>query len=259
MSDRLSDQKTLDRIRELQARRREIMALPAEEALARILSDPQPAALVHAFPESDFYILVHEIGPEDALPVLALASDRQWDHLVDLEGWARDRMEVTGATRWMNLLMEADPRRFVRWFLTERSGFGELYLFHTVEVRMREHDQDPSDFGEGFFTFDDVYYLRLLKLPPGPEESAMGEAEHHTFLMKLLERLAEHDHPRFQNLVTEAAKRHPGRKRGGRVPLAQCAPGRNGDRSLRRGDRHLSAGRARGAAAPCARGPAGRG
>jgi hypothetical protein len=205
MSDRLSDQRTLDRIRELQARRREIMALPSDEALARILSDPQPAALVHAFPESDFYILVHEIGPEDALPVLALASDRQWDHLVDLEGWARDRMEVTGATRWMNLLMEADPRRFVRWFLNERSGFGELYLFHTVEVRMREHDQDPSEFGEGFFTFDDVYYLRLLKLPPGPEESAMGEAEHHTFLMKLLERLAEHDHPRFQNLVTESS------------------------------------------------------
>ena len=101
MSDRVSDQKTLDRIRELQARRREIMALPSDEALARILSDPQPAALVHAFPESDFYILVHEIGPEDALPVLALASDRQWDHLVDLEGWARDRMEVTGATPYV--------------------------------------------------------------------------------------------------------------------------------------------------------------
>ncbi len=205
MEDHLPDRNPSDRIRELQTQRAEIMALPPEEALERILSHPQPAALVHSFPESDFYLLVHEIGPEDALPVLALASDRQWDHMVDLEGWARDRMEVTGVTRWMNLLLEAEPRRFTRWFLNERTGFGELYLFHTVEVRMREHDQDPSELGEGFFTFDGVYYLRLLKLPPGPEESAMSEAERNAFLTKLLERLAGHDHTLFQNLLLESS------------------------------------------------------
>jgi hypothetical protein len=205
MEDNLPDRKTLDPIRKLQAKRAEIMALPPEEALARILSDPQPAALVHSFPESDFYMLVHEIGPEDALPVLALASDRQWDHLVDLEGWSHDRMEVTGVTRWMNLLMEAEPRRFTRWFLNERTGFGELYLFHTVEVRVREHDQDPSELGEGFFTFDGVYYLRPLKLPLGAEESAVGEAERNAFLTKLLERLAGHDHTLFQNILLESS------------------------------------------------------
>jgi hypothetical protein len=205
MTDRSPDRITIDRNRDLQAKRREIMSLPPEDALTRILSDPQPAALVHSFPESDFYILVHEIGPEDALPVLALASERQWDHLVDLEGWTRDRVEVTGVTRWMNLLMEAEPRRFVRWFLNARSGFGELYLFHTVEVRLREHDQDPSDFGDGFFTFDDVYYLRFLKPLPGPAESAMGEAERDAFLTKLLRRLVEHDHARFRDLVLESS------------------------------------------------------
>jgi len=205
MTDRLPQPDILEQIRELQTKRRAIMALPPEEALERILSDRQPAALVHSLPESDFYLLVNEIGPEDALPLLALASDRQWDHLVDLEGWARDRMEVTGVTRWLNLLMESDPRRFVRWLLNTRSGLSELYLFHTVEVRMREHDQDPSDFGEGFFTFDGVYYMRLLKLPQGPEESAMGEAEHNAFLVKLLERLAEQDHALFQGLLLESS------------------------------------------------------
>lgn len=205
MNDRPSDSKTLERIRELQVKRGEIMALPPDRALERILSDPQPAALVHSFPESDFYLLVNEIGPEDALPMLALASDRQWDHLVDLEAWTRDRVEVTGVTRWMHLLMEADPRRFVRWLLNERTAFAELVLFHTVEVRVREHDQDPSEFGEGFFTFDGVYYLRLLKLPPGPDASALGETERNAFLMKLLQRLAEQDHARYQNLVVESS------------------------------------------------------
>jgi hypothetical protein len=204
MIDQLPDPPIRERAQALQAKRNEILALPPEQALERILSDPQPAALVHSFPESDFYFLVHDIGPEDALPLLALASDKQWDHLIDLESWARDRIEVNHLTRWMNLLMEADPKRFIRWFLNERLAFGEFYLFHTIEVRIREHDQDPSDFGEGFFTLDQVYYMRLLKMPPLSEDSVIGEEEREAFLMKLLQRLAEHDHLLFQSVLLEA-------------------------------------------------------
>ncbi len=194
-----------ERVAALQAKRSEILSLPPEHALERILSDPQPAALVHSFPEPDLYFLVHDIGPEDALPLLALASNKQWDHLVDLETWARDRIEVNHLTRWMSLLMEADPKRFIRWFLGDRLGIGEFYLFHTIEVRIREHDQDPSELGEGFFTLDQVYYMRFLNLPPRAEGSAIGEEERKTFLMKLLQHLAEHDHSLFQGLLLEAS------------------------------------------------------
>jgi hypothetical protein len=188
----------------LRAKRSEILSLPPEEALERILSDPQPAALVHSFPESDLYLLVHDIGPADALPLLALASDKQWDHIVDLESWARDRIEVNHLTRWMSLLMEADPKRFTRWFLKDRLALGEFYLFHTIEVRIREHDQDPSEFGEGFFTLDQVYYIRFLKMPPLVEGSAIGEEDRKAFLMRLLQRLAEQNHLLFQNVLLEA-------------------------------------------------------
>ena len=204
MTEHLPEKQIRERVEALRARRSEILSLPPEQALERILSDPQPAALVHSFPESDLYFLVHDIGPEDALPLLALASDKQWDHIVDLESWAKDRIEVNHLTRWMNLLMEANPQRFIRWFLNERLAFGEFYLFHTIEVRVREHDQDPSDFGEGFFTLDQVYYMRVLKMPPLTEGSAIGEEERQAFLMKLLQRLAEHDHPLFQSLLLEA-------------------------------------------------------
>lgn len=194
----------LERARALQKKHSEILALPPERAIERILSDPQPAALVHSFPESDLYLLVQEIGPEDALPLLALASDKQWDHIVDLESWAKDRIEVNGVTRWLALLMEADPKRFMRWFLRERLGFVEFYLFHNIEVRVREHDQDPSDFGEGFFTLDQVYYVRFLKMPAAMEGSAVGEQQRETFLAAFLRRLAEHDHLVYQNVLAEA-------------------------------------------------------
>lgn len=209
MSKDLPDRQPLDRIRELQKKRGEILKLPPEQALDAILSDPQPAAVVHSFPESDFYFLTHDIGPEDALPLLALASDKQWDYLVDLESWSKDRFEVNGVTRWLNLLMEADPRRFVQWSLKDRLEFIELYLFHNIEVRIREHDQDPSEFGEGFFTLDQIYYVRFLNLPQSLEGSAIGEEERRQFLMKLLERLAANDHLTYQSLLLEASHTIP--------------------------------------------------
>lgn len=204
MTDDLPDKSVLERIRELQKKRSEILTLPPEQALDRILSDPQRAALVHSFPETDLYLMIHDIGPEDALPILALASDRQWDHVVDLESWDRDRIQNNQVTRWLSLLLEADPQRFIRWLLTQRLNFVEFYLFHNLEVRVREHDQDPSDFGDDFFTLDNVYYLRFLKLPPAAEGAAIGEEQRRQFLKKFIERLAAQDHLLFQNVLFEA-------------------------------------------------------
>lgn len=206
MTEDLPDKAVLERIKELQKKRRDILALPPEQALNRILSDPQPAALVHSFPETDFYLLVHDIGPEDCLPLLALASDRQWDHVVDLESWDRDRIENSRVTRWLHLLLEADANRFIRWALTQRLAFVEFCLFHNIEVRVREHDQDPSEFGDDFFTLDNVFYLRFLKLPALPEGSGIDEEERRQFLTKFVDRLAAYDHLVFQNVMLEATR-----------------------------------------------------
>ena len=204
MTETLPDKAIHERLKALQRERHEILALPPEEALNRILSAREPAALVHSIPESDLYLLVHDIGPEDALPLLALASDKQWDHIVDLESWTRDRIEVHSVTRWLNLLLESDPQRFLRWFLKDHLEFAELYLFHTIEVRALEQDQDPSEFGDDFFTLDGTYYVRFLKLPPVLDSSAIGEEERREFLMKLLQRLAAQDHLNFINVLIEA-------------------------------------------------------
>jgi hypothetical protein len=204
MTDTLPDKDIRERLRALQRERHEILALPPEEALNRILSTREPAALVHSIPEPDLYLLVHDIGPEDALPLLALASDKQWDHIVDLESWTRDRIEVHGVTRWLNFLLESDPQRFLRWLLKDHLEFAELYLFHTIEVRALEHDQDPSEFGDDFFTLDGTYFIRFLKLPPVLDSSAIGEDERKEFLMKLLQRMAAHDHLNFINVLLEA-------------------------------------------------------
>jgi hypothetical protein len=203
MARKPKNSKTLQRVLQLQEKRRAIMGLPAEKALERILDDPQPAALVHSFPEQDFYLLVNEIGPEDSLPLLALATNKQWEHIVDLGVWQKDRIELNSVTRWMNLLLEADPRRFTKWFLEEQLDFVELYLFKNLEVRIREHDQDPADFGDEYFTLDDVYYLKFIDIPTETESEKLTDEQRRSFLTQLAQSLAAYDHGVFQSVLLE--------------------------------------------------------
>jgi hypothetical protein len=195
--------KTLQRVLQLQEKRRAIMDLPAEKALDRILDDPQPAALVHSFPEQDFYSLVNEIGPEDSLPLLGLATNKQWEHIVDLEVWQKDRLELNSVTRWMNLMLEADPKRFIKWVLEEQLEFIEFYLFKNLEVRIREHDQDTADFGDEYFTLDDVYYLKFTDMPIETESAKLNDEQRREFLTKLAQRLASYDYDAFQRVLLE--------------------------------------------------------
>lgn len=197
--------KILQRIMQLQEKRRKILELPPEKALTRILDDSQPAALVHSFPEQDFYMLVNEIGPEDSLPLLSLATNNQWEHIVDLETWKKDSLDLKMVTRWLSLLLEADPGRFMEWFLKEQLEFVELYLFRNLEVRIREHDQDPSEFGDEFFTLDNTYYFRFIDLPAETESEKLADAQRRAFLERLTQGLAARDHRAFQSVLLEAA------------------------------------------------------
>lgn len=201
-----------DRIRALRNRQRELMALPPEAALAAILEDRQAAPLVHAFPEEDLYLLVREIGPDDALELLGLASDRQWEFFLDADAWDGDRIDLGGLTRWLNRFLQAAPDRLVRWVGWEKAELLEYYLYRNVDIAIREEDHDASDFPDGYFSDDEVFYLRLrpdvFGLETEDEDSEADVAdkdERDAFLTDFLRRLSREDHVRYQSMLLEAA------------------------------------------------------
>ena len=204
MTDDTIDKKTLAIRTQLQEKRQQILALSPREALDRILQDPQQLPLIHSFPEQDLYFLIHDIGPEDALPLLALASEKQWDHIVDLEAWQKDRIDLQSVPRWLGLLLDADQPRFIRWFLEQKLEFIEFYLFRNIEVRVREHDQDPSEFGSDFFSLDDTYYIRIIEPLDKDEADQVSQSQRKGFLTKLIKSLADFDHRTYQNVMLEA-------------------------------------------------------
>ena len=193
----------IDLRKRLSAAKQEVLGLPPEEMIDRIFQDPQPAALVHSFPEEDFYFLVHGIGPEDAGPLLKLASEKQWEYFLDHDIWQRDRVHMPAVTHWLNLLAQADPQRLVRWTFQEKFDFFKLYLHHVIEVKVREHDEDPSDFGKDFHTYDDIHYFRFLPTTPEASEEETG-MDRETIIKRFLELLSDHDHARFQTFLLES-------------------------------------------------------
>ncbi|NNK86581.1 MAG: hypothetical protein HKO91_13630, partial [Desulfobacterales bacterium] len=165
MHDIVKSNNALDRWKQLSVEGREILSLPPKKIMERIVDSPQPAALVHSFSEEDFYFLVHDIGHNDSGELLSLASNKQWEYMVDLQVWEKDRFDILSMTKWLDLLFKADPTRLIKWLISEKTEFLKFYLFKNIEVRIREHDQDPSDFGKDFFTIDNIYYIRLIEDP----------------------------------------------------------------------------------------------
>jgi len=141
------------------ALRKAVLELSGTQLLNGILELPNAREVVMELAPTDFYWIVKKIGEDDSLPLLELASCEQWQHLLDLEVWRKDRVEISSAGEWLKRLHMADPDRLAKWILEEGDLFARFYLGRLLEVFVRDHDTDEVP--DGFFSLDGVYYLRV--------------------------------------------------------------------------------------------------
>jgi len=200
----LLNTKKTDIITDLYNKRKKILLLQPEKALNTILDSLHPVPLIHSFTEEDFYFLINEIGIEDSLPLIALASNRQWEYILDQEIWEKDQIKMTAASKWLNLLLNVDQNRLTRWLYKEKKELIELFLFKNISLIIREHDQDPSDFPEGYVTKDDVFYYKFAEPECQDESDKLTREKRDEFLSRFMDKLAEYDYKKFQNLLIES-------------------------------------------------------
>ncbi len=194
----------------LAAQRQVILTSQSEIALDMILEAPSPATLVQSFPDQDLYFLMHKIGGEDFLPILAMATSAQWEYILDVEVWDDDRLDIHTMTQAFDLLFQADPKRLLRWIIKEKPDYFEFYLFKNMTIFIREHDEwTPEDFDD-YVTLDDKFYFRFPhKTDPdmptdGSEEMDKVIAQIAPELIeKMMRSLAEMDLSVFHGLLLE--------------------------------------------------------
>jgi len=165
-----------------------LLKLPGSEALNRILDQVNAAEIVQGINRVDLFWLIKKVGEDDSLPLLKLASDDQWQYIMDMELWHRDRVRIKETFQWLDRFLKADPERLARWLFSEEGNMLAHYFFNNIlDVRVKEEqDYVPPD---GFFTFDNLYFISIL------------DKENEEGIRQMLHELTSEDYNRFQALL----------------------------------------------------------
>ena len=139
----------------------DLYALSGTEVMDRILEHPDPPGLIKGLPSEDFFWLV-KMMEEDSMQLLKFASLRQWQHLLDLELWEKDRLDMTNSFLWLQRLQRSDPERLAKWLFTDGQTLAYLYLFRNVHVELRD-ENEAYNLEKGFITLDGLFYIKVLK------------------------------------------------------------------------------------------------
>lgn len=162
--------------------------LSGSNALNMVLDHENALELVQNMTKIDFFWLIKKVGEDDAFPLLSLASEEQWQYILDMETWERDRMNKVNTFKWLNRLLKSDPERLVRFLYSEEGDLLNHFFFSgIVDIRIKEDDDFMPP--EGFITFDNLYYIGI------------ADRENAEDIEQLLRHLALTDHNKFQALL----------------------------------------------------------
>ncbi len=137
------------------------LSLSGQEILDWIFELDNPEKTIQGLSSEDFFWVIKNIGDDDCLPVLEFASTDQWQYLLDLEIWEKDSLHTGHTSLWLKKLEEANSKRLAKWLFNEGQALAYNHFYKTIEVFLREDDEDSSP-PQGFFTLDGVFYIRSI-------------------------------------------------------------------------------------------------
>jgi hypothetical protein len=142
-----------------------------------ILSNVRAEEVVALMNVEDLYFLVQEVGAEDALAVLELATTEQIGGIFDLEVWTKDRLRVPRMRKWFALLLDMDDERYLAHMRGLDRAMVLAYLRRFVRVHKQDETFDPIESDKVLFvTPDQRYYLEMLR-PVEECQNALGLLE----------------------------------------------------------------------------------
>jgi len=168
-------------------------ALSGRKALDRVSNHPDPPRLIKSMSSEDFFWLIKKVGADGSLELLKLATLGQWQYILDVESWQKDRLELNRTGQWIERLLAADPERFTQWLFSDGQELVYYYLYQSIVVKVRNEDEEVFEAGPEFFTIDGFFYIR----PVQEDQRETIEA--------LLRTMAQEDTLKYQALLTGVA------------------------------------------------------
>jgi Family of unknown function (DUF6178) len=128
-----------------------------------LLSSPNAEADVAALSPSEIFELVHEVGFEDAQPLIELTTPAQIQGAFDLDGWTRDQLDVAPLKPWLAALSEAGFEKLGNIWGHLDSELRALIVQRCVKVYDTSLGEEPAEDNEApiMTTPDRMFLLEL--------------------------------------------------------------------------------------------------
>lgn len=176
---------------------KDLYPLSGREVLNQILDMDMPQKLIRRLPSQDFFWLVKKVGDNDCLPLLEMASEEQWQYLLDLEVWEKDRLNQDQVFSWLARLQISDSRRLAKWLFSQGQELIYLFLFKNIQVEVQE-EEEAFDLKKEFFSLDGTFYIRVT------------HKEYREVIEGILQTMAMEDPLRYQSVLSGLAGVLPG-------------------------------------------------
>jgi hypothetical protein len=131
-----------------------VQSLRGKEQMDLLILSSQAVPVARLLPEEDIYFMVKEVGEEDALPVLAIISEKQLQYIFDMEWWRGDKFVPQKAMDWLLLMEKASDQQLLHWLLTEDFDQKVMVLQALIKVFKKDEMTDQYDGVEGLEHFN---------------------------------------------------------------------------------------------------------
>jgi hypothetical protein len=140
----------------------EINRLSGSQIIKRLLEGQYPQELIRRLSNQDFLWLIKKVGEDDSHSLLAMATDAQWQYVLDLELWEKDRFQIDRTREWLKRFFKADSRRLAQWLFTEGQYLAYSFFYRILEVISIDPDQyEEQEIPEDYFSLDGTYYIQV--------------------------------------------------------------------------------------------------
>ena len=165
-----------------------------------LLSEEDAPGVIAALAPNEIYELVHEVGFEDAQPLLELATPAQIQGCIDLDGWTRDEIDVAHIHPWLASLIETGFEKVAEVWAGLDSEMRALIFQRSVKVYDATLGEEPPEDDEhSIMATPDRFFM--LELPDDDNQQAL--------VMRLVEDLYRGDADLARHTIMSARSEPP--------------------------------------------------
>ena len=138
-----------------------VLKVRGKERLHYLFLSENPEQLVQQLPELEVFLTAKEVGERDSLELISLTTAEQFQYLLDLDFWKKDRLDPEKVLHWMELLVESGERKVTQFIESTDPEFIALILKRFLEVITIEGEALGTRDRVPFFTLDQYYYINF--------------------------------------------------------------------------------------------------